>query len=415
VQPGHLIVYEAEVLAPGMSVFAPLATGTTDAKGRVGIEVRLGYVAGPARVAVSVLTLGVSDTVTYTIVPGAGHDVTLAPIDTTVYVGQSYTVRGGVIDRAGNLRPDPLTWTTSGAGLSVTSTGVVSATAYGRYSIVARRTPNNATGVVASVVPQVRIAGCLDTRLVGIDINGANLRDLRSFLVPAGCGTPRWVPGRNVLVYTHYDRDTPSLYVTDESQASRPFLVDPPPTLTLHSEAAPSANGEWVYFSGIDSRCSLIQFCLFRARANGTSVELLGSSSVFPTGAREPAPSPDGSKVAFVSSVNDVPMIRVFDVATQTVSSWSVAGHYPTWSPAGTHIAFTPNGGGPTHLMNPDGTGIRSLTSLLFEEEPVNWSADGRWLMIRARSYGVVLMDVVSGNIIPVGLFGGALTAPSFK
>jgi hypothetical protein len=415
VQPGHLIVYEAEVRAPGMSIFAPLATATTDANGRVGVEVRLGHVAGPARVAVSVLTLGVSDTIAYTIVPGAAYDVTIAPLDTTIYVGQSYTMRGGVIDRGRNLRPDPLTWTTSGSGLSVTSTGVVTATAYGRYSVVATRTSTNAMGVVVSVPPQVRLAGCLDTRVIGVDINGTNLRDLRPFVAPGDCGTPRWIPGRNVLVYTHRDFGVPSVYVTDESRAARPFLIDPPLTLTLHGEAAPSANGEWVYFGGFDSRCSLAHFCLFRSRADGTAAEWLGSDAMFPNGISEPAPSPDGTRVAVVSLEDDVPVIRVFDVATQTVSSWSVPGRYPAWSPTGTHIAFMPNGTGPIRLMNPDGSGIRNLTSGGFEEEHLAWSADGRWLVRRASSYGVILVDVTIGTVMSVGLLDGAMTAPSFR
>ncbi len=132
-------------------------------------------------------------------------------------------------------------------------------------------------------------------------------------------------------------------------------------------------------------------------------------------GAQDPAPSREGSKVAFVSPVNDVPVISVFDIATQTVSSWSVPGRYPAWSPTGAYIAFTPNGGGSSRLVNPDGTGIRVLTELRFDEEPLNWSADGRWLVIRARSYGVVLLDVISGSIVPVGLLNGELAAPSFR
>lgn len=415
VQPGHLIVFEAHVRVPGAQEFEPVATGTTDANGRASVQVRLGFVAGPARIAVSAPALGVSDTAAYTVIPGAAHDVRLAPLDTTIYVGRSYALRGGVVDRAGNLRADPLTWSSSGTGLSVSNTGVVSAGAFGHYSVFARRTPNNATGVNVSVVPQARIAGSLDMRIVGIDIDGANLRDLSPVAVPVVWTGPRWIPQSATLVYTHQDGLIPVLFVTDENRVSKRFLTNPPPTLTRHAEPAPSANGEWVYFSGLDSRCSSVHPCLYRSRADGTAAELLGNPRDFPGGARQPSPSPDGTKVAFVDSTGAASVIKVFDVASQTVSLWNVAGRYPAWSPTGTHIAFTPNGGGPFMIMNADGTGIRALSTLVFAEEPLNWSADGRWLISRMDLHGVLLLHVTSGDVIPVRLLAGRLATPSFK
>jgi hypothetical protein len=410
-----LIVFEAQVRAPGASRFEPVVTGATDTNGRVAVEVRLDFVAGPARVVVSAPALGVSDTAHYMIVPGNPYDVWIEPLDTTIYVGQSYSMRGGVIDRGRNVRPDPPTWTTSDSGLSVTSTGVVSATAFGRYSIIARRTSNNATGVSASVVPQLRLVGCANTRVTSIDIDGTNSRDLTPIPIQTFCVGPRWIPGTSTLVFTNKDFATPVVSMTDENRALRRFLVNPPPTLTEHAEPAPTANGEWVYFSAFDSRCSSLHPCLYRARVDGTAAELLGSASDFPTGARQPSPSPDGTKVAFVAMNGGVSVIKVFDVAAGAASSWSVPGRYPAWSPMGTHIAFTPSGGGRPMLMNSDGTGIRALTTISFDEEPLNWSVDGRWLVSHYSDYGVVLFDVTSGGIIPAKLLAGTLATPSFR
>src|SRR5687767_8918344 len=93
VQRLPLVVFEAEVRAPQAQQFEPVTIGTTNGGGRVSAHVRLGFVAGPARVVVSAPALGVSDTATYTVVPGAPHDVRLEPIDTTIHVGRSYAIR----------------------------------------------------------------------------------------------------------------------------------------------------------------------------------------------------------------------------------------------------------------------------------------------------------------------------------
>jgi hypothetical protein len=72
-----------------------------------------------------------------TVIPGNAIDIVLTPEDTAVALGRPLAVRGGVMDKYRNLRSDPVTWSTNKSGISITSTGAVTATTVGRYRIIA--------------------------------------------------------------------------------------------------------------------------------------------------------------------------------------------------------------------------------------------------------------------------------------
>lgn len=92
-------------------------------------------------------------------------------------------------------------------------------------------------------------------------------------------------------------------------------------------------------------------------------------------------------------------VIKVFDVATRSVSSWKVVGQNPSWSPTGAHIAFIR---GPTlMLMNPSGTNVRALNTRTYGEQPISWSRDGRWIVARS-SNGLELVDASDGTVLQI-------------
>jgi hypothetical protein len=109
----------------------------TDAFGRVLVQVRLGVRAGIARMRISSPTLGGDDTVRYTVVPGNPNSITLTPYDTAVTAGASVAFRGVSIDRGGNPRADPITWSVSPNTIDISPSGVVSATKVGQYTVTA--------------------------------------------------------------------------------------------------------------------------------------------------------------------------------------------------------------------------------------------------------------------------------------
>jgi hypothetical protein len=116
--------FQPEMMVEGLTSasYGNFATGATDGAGRAAVLVQMGPIAGPARIAVSVPTLGVQDTARYTVLPGQPSAILLTPLDTAMYVGSSYTIRGGVVDRWNNVRTDPVVYTAT-PGVSVSSSG----------------------------------------------------------------------------------------------------------------------------------------------------------------------------------------------------------------------------------------------------------------------------------------------------
>jgi hypothetical protein len=389
------------------TTFSNFATGTTDAAGRAGVLVAFGQVAGKARIAISVPTLDLQDTARYTVQPGKAVRITLAPTDTAVYAGRTFTLRGGVVDRFGNERTDPVTYTSSPAGVSVSTAGVVNATTLGRFTITATATAlGNATGSMSvSIVPTGTLAAVRSTnglRIVSVGLDGSGYRDLTS-VNDGGIGPkPRWIPGTNTIVYSHYDGTYQVLRTVDQDGRVATLIANPPSTMTHQAEPSPAANAPVLYFSAYDSRCSEYYYCLHRSKPDGTGSELLGNLIATNEVTWRPAASPDGGKVAFVTTGT---LIKVFDYASKTVSSWSVPGQSPSWSPDGTRIAYVPQNGGTLRVVNADGTNQRVVTSSstrLYGEGPISWSSDSRWILAHANGPTLDLVEVATGMVLPL-------------
>jgi Tol biopolymer transport system component len=100
---------------------------------------------------------------------------------------------------------------------------------------------------------------------------------------------------------------------------------------------------------------------------------------------RQPAWSPDGSRIAFVCLFGDMPEICVAnrDGTSMTYLTSGPDEYWsPAWSPDGQKIAFSSlrAGNSEIYVMNADGSGVVRLT---FDEgadgEPA-WSPDGEWI-----------------------------------
>ena len=390
--------------------YSNFASGLTDAQGKTGVLVQLGTVAGPARLVVSVPTLGLEDTVRFTVSPGNAYRVLVTPSDTSLYVGKSFTLRGGIADRWGNPRPDPVTWSSSSAGLSVTSAGVVTAAALGRYRIRATGTAGgtlgNDSGWVSVVPPGRFVATAYSGMYQGFDlftfdVDGANQTKLAS-VTDGGIGVhPRWIPGTSTVVYTAAVSNYQTLYSMGTDGVAKLFFANAPPNVTHQAEPTPTADGKWLYFSAYDTQCSQYDYCVARAKIDGSAYELLVA-----TASRQPSPSPDGAKVAYMTPGDQ--QIRVLDVATKTTSSWSVSGTTPAWSPDGTTIAYRTTSGG-VALVRPDGTG-QPVPTTAYIYAVFGWSPDSRWIIANQMGYGV-LIDAATGTTLPLAYASGKLPA----
>jgi Tol biopolymer transport system component len=403
------------VQAP-MSSYSDLATGLVDNAGKTSVRVQLGRIAGTARLAVSVPALGLLDTVRFTVTPGNAALPRVTPGDTALYVGKSYTLRGSAIDRRGNPRTAPVTWSTSGAGVTVTSAGVVTATALGRYQIRADGVElggltGNDIGWV-SVVPSGRLTAVtpgssVQSRVIStLDADGSNQTTVVTVTQGQVGAHPAWIPGTSTVVYTAMADGLQKLFTVGSDGVPKLFFPVAPPTVSHQAEPTPTADGKWLFFSVYDTRCSDVDYCIARSRIDGSGYELLGTAP-----SRQPAPSPDGTKVAFVAFVTPgSPLIRVLDVATRTSSAWSVSGTMPAWSPDGTRIAYR-KVGTELSVVTPDGTAPPMPT--LFVYDVSGWSPDSKWVIV-LRSPWSELVDPTTGTMLPLS-YGSNMSVTSMK
>ena len=386
--------------------FSTFAAAETDAAGRTGVLVQLGTIAGTARIVVAAPTIAVQDTARYTVLPGNASRVLLSPSDTALYTGRNFTLRGGVVDRFNNVRTDPVTYTVTGPGVSVTNTGVVSASAIGRYTVTATAgTSSSSTGI--SVVPQGTLAATRSTanglRIISVALDGSGLKDLTS-VSDGGIGPrPKWMPGSNSIIYSHYDGTNQILRIVDQDGRVTPFISSPPATMTHQAEPSPSPNAPVVYFSAYDTRCSDIFYCLYRSARDGSAPELLGTLIAPNQVTWRPSSSPDGSRVAFVTTGT---VIKVFDYPSKSVLGWGIAGQHPSWSPDGTRIAFVQQFGGSLRVINAaDGSGQRVISpaNRTYTEGSISWSADSKWVVAKSNAGTLDLIEVDTGTMLPLG------------
>lgn len=394
------------------NLFQTFVPTSTDSSGRAAVLLQMGRRTGTGRVAVAVPELGVEDTATFTILPGAAARVSMMPADTAMYVNGSVQLRAAVTDRYGNPRPDPVTYAAGSSGLSVTSSGAVSASTMGRYFLTVQAQGMVDTGWV-SVVPQGTVAAYRYTDSTGIvmfNLDGSGYTWLAHAQDPSYDVAPFWFPSGQQVIFGSGSYSSPRLYTVDVTGKVAPF-IQPAGSAGLVAESWPavSHDGAWVYFSGQTSGTS---YKLWRAQSDGSNAGPLGGLSGFGVAWR-PTLSPDGTRVVFVS---DGGAIRVLDLAPDTLESWSVSGQTPRWSPTGDQIAFTHIYGGPISVINADGTSVRTITqpNVTYAEDTFSWSPDGQWIIARESRGLLDVVNVQSGLTLPLG-FTAKFTQPAWR
>jgi TolB protein len=119
---------------------------------------------------------------------------------------------------------------------------------------------------------------------------------------------------------------------------------------------------------------------IYRMNADGTGQQRVFSDG---SGLFDPALSPDGQSIAFVSSKGWRSGIYVIDVEGKskrslTSNSTGADGH-PRWSPDGKKILYISDSSGAAqfYTMNPDGTAVYRLTRDTQKRSLPAWSPDG--------------------------------------
>ncbi len=397
--------YPLLVAAPDSQQFRIFATATTDGQGGASVQTQFGAKAGAADLLVRVPELGFVETVGFTINAGAAAGVSAAPGDTAIYADHGYTLRARAIDRFGNPRDDPVTYKVASGPVSVgRTTGALTASAIGRAGVVAQSQAHSDTAYV-SVVPQAWLAtqqfdpgngGPIGLFLMQLDGSGRQrlAPGLDNSFIPQGFA---WSPdgqqlalvrGTFVNLLTPGGVEHPLVEMSDAVSIATRF----------------SRDGRWVYFALAYGSSTQPQG-LYRVGIDGTGLEHLGQAGTD----YFPAPSHDGQSVAYVSYRSPCGVdtcIRVLDLTTNQDRTYGTQdflarGRHVAWSPTEDLIAY--ESGSSLMLVRSDGTGSRVLASGLSYVKWMDWSPDGRWLLVAQD--GVMLFDVQTGLRLPLGQF----------
>ena len=405
---GRVIRFEPSPLALAIAAadsqtFRGSLVITTDNRGRAAVRVRLGTRAGPVALVLSLPELGFVDTVRYTVRPGAAAGVTVAPADTAIYAASQYVLRAHALDQFGNARADSVRFSVASGPATVdAASGLVSASAIGRAAMVAQSGAHRDTAFV-SVVPQAWVvAQAFDpgnggaTGLFLMQLDGSGRTPFTPSLATSGAPQAfSWTPDGQRIAFArgHY------LTLLAPGGVETPLLEMGGDLLTA---VRYSRDGQWIYFAETGQGTEPQGQGLWRVHADGTGLEHIGQVGLD----FGPAPSHDGASVAYLSyrtPCGIAPCIRILDLATNSdrmfgSQDYLVQGAAVSWSPTEDLIAY--QSGAHLMLSRSDGSGSRTLGDLIAGVDWIDWSPDGRWLLVA--EVGVTLYNVQTGLRLPI-------------
>ncbi len=404
VYPGRFDEAAAYVCPPALvpcpKSIAPLGA-VTDKDGRAEFRVRLGNIAGKMLIVSAVQGLPNSDTLEFTVTPGAPARVTAFTSDILLDIGATATVTGTVADRFGNPRAErPLISAATGSAVSIDSaTGVVRALDMGTQRIYARR-GGAADSTNVGVRPLGRIIGVTRDNDFGIRLLNFNGSEERS-VFPSGPSLVGYLRAASraqnralvrVVTDTAQGPATLGIRVIDSLGATIRTIRNPSNFQDILTARVLADGTVMMVARPIEPYPSPNYMAVYRATTDGAITKLADLPTLIPQffGADL---SPDGTRLAFVSYTGaQNSELRLLTIASGASTVLAPMAREPMFAPSGDRVAYlvananaigTPAVG--MSVVSTDGTGTR-LLNVGDYFGGISWSPDGSMLLARINS-----------------------------
>jgi TolB protein len=255
-----------------------------------------------------------------------------------------------------------------------------------------------------------RVLYVLDSKVYSIDQDGADVRVVSASDRQAM--SPAWAPDGRRFAYMELGQGKGQLFIQDVATGKRAAVGASGQALDFTPAFSPDAKtlafsrandeGTDIYTLNIKDHC-----CLQRLTVGRFSDNL------------SPTYSPDGQRIAFVSTRAGQPQVYVMaadgtDEQLFAPFDYGVTGasYAPDWSPDGQSVAFHRDVGGTYQVFVLDvrTRAVRQLTSIGRNEDPT-WAPDGRhmaFVSARAGYRQLWIIDVETGRIRPLVEQSGA-------
>ena len=198
---------------------------------------------------------------------------------------------------------------------------------------------------------------------------------------------------RDRIVFVSDASGNYDIYAIDQDGGNRVQLTS---AATSELQPTPSPDGSRIAFVS-NGGVGLAEIFLMNPDGTG-AIQITGLPGQFPGLATMPSWSPDGLRILFTGYLGGMGQGDLF-VMNADGSNWvnltnddSMPDEYGAWSPDGRQIAFARWAGSPLllhiHVMDADGGNVRQLTSGEFDDLSPAWSPDSRRIVFARQTAG---------------------------